>query len=123
MKRYVAVKENGEQIGIFHMLDLLEQAEMTSADYGVLDWAEYKLNLELVVPEYKPGVKTEAWFTDRGVQHFEEAITILGELVNRYLDEYHFLELSVDVINNAIMYSDEYQVVYIIKGDSYGKRK
>ena len=114
MKRYVAVKENGEQIGIFHMLDLLEQAEMTSADYGVLDWAEYKLNLELVVPEYKPGVKTEAWFTDRGVQHFEEAITILGELVNRYLDEYHFLELSVDVINNAIMYSDEYQVVYII---------
>lgn len=114
MKRYVAVKETGEQIGIFHMLDLLEQAEMTSADYGDLDWAEYKINIELVVPEYKPEVTTEAWFTDKGAQHFVEAISILGELVNRYLNEYHFLELSVDIIGNAIMYSDEYQVIYII---------
>lgn len=114
MKRYVAVKETGEQIGIFHMLDLLEQTEMSDGDYGDLDWAEYKLNLELVVPEYKPGVTTEAWFTEKGVQQFEEAISILGGLVNKYLNEYHFLELSVDIINNAIMYSDEYQVIYII---------
>lgn len=87
---------------------------MTPDDYGDLDQAEYKLNLELVVPEYEQGVTTEAWFTDKGAQHFEEAISILGELVNKYLNEFHFLELSVDTINNAVMYSDEYQVIYII---------
>lgn len=113
MKRYVVIQDDGKEIGIFHILNLLEEQDMTPGDYGDLSWAERKLNLELNVPLYPNNVKTEAWFTDKGVNVFEEALDILGILIGEYLSEYGycFYELTSEP-QREIMYSDEYQVIY-----------
>ena len=113
MKRYVVVQDDGTEIGIFHILNLLEEQAMTPGDYGDLEWAERKLNYELKVPSYPENVKTEAWFTDKGVDVFEEALDILDILVGEYLSDfgYHFYELTCRP-KGKVMYSDEYQVIY-----------
>ena len=114
MKRFVVVSESDDsEIGIFHILDLLEEQDMTPADYGDLEWAERKLNLELPIPLYPNGIKTEAWFTEEGARHFEDALDILDILVGEYLGEfgYHFYELT-NSPNTKEMYSDKYQVIY-----------
>ena len=113
MKRYVVVQDDGTEIGIFHILNLLEEQTMTPGDYGDLEFAESEFNLKLPVPSYPDGKETEAWFTEHGVKTFEEAIDILDILVGEYLSNfgYHFYELSNEP-NGNIMYSDEYQVVY-----------
>lgn len=113
MKRYIVIQDDGTEIGIFHILNLLEEQDMTSGDCGDLEWAERKLNYELKVPSYPQNVKTEAWFTDKGACVFEEALDILNILVGEYLSNlgYHFYELTHEP-KGKIMYSDEYQVVY-----------
>lgn len=113
MKRYVVVQDDGTEIGIFHILNLLEEQDMTPGDYGDLEWAERKLNYELKVPSYPEKVKTEAWFTDKGAIVFEEALDILSILVGEYLSDfgYYFHELTCRP-KGKVMYSDEYQIIY-----------
>ena len=112
MKRYVVVHD-GSEIGIFHILSLLEEQDMTWGDYGDLAWAERKLNMELNVPSYPQNVDTEAWFTDKGAEMFKDAIDILDILVGEYLScfGYCFYELTSDP-KDKVMYQDEYQVIY-----------
>ena len=112
MKRYVVVRD-GSEIGIFHILSLLEEQDMTFGDYGDLAWAERKLNMELNVPSYPQNVNTEAWFTDKGAERFKDAIDILDILVGEYLSgfDYYFCELDSEP-KKEVMYKDEYQIIY-----------
>ena len=113
VKRYIVIGDDGTEIGIFHILDLLEEQDMTPGDNGDLEWAERKFNYDLKIPSYPKDTETEAWFTDKGVSVFEEALDILDILVGEYLSDfgYYFYELTHEP-KNKIMYSDEYQVVY-----------
>ena len=113
MKRYVVVQDDGTEIGIFHILNLLEEQDMTLGDAGDLNYAETILEQELPIPSYEKNIKTEAWFTDKGVDVFEEALDILDILVGEYLSNfgYYFHELTCRP-KGKIMYSDEYQVIY-----------
>ena len=115
MKRYVVIDEDGEEIGIFHILNLLDKQNMTDGDYEDFVWAERKFNIELPTPSYPDCVNTEAWFTDFGIKHFEEALDILKCLIEKYLYNfgYHFREL-LNNPNAESMYSDKYQIIYYI---------
>ena len=116
MRRYTAVSEDGKSIGIFHMLDLLEEQDMTPADAGDLKFAWRFLNYELPVPHYPCGAETEAWFTDYGAEHFREFVEIIGRLIDTYLDVfgYSFHEQIRKEDSREIMYSVKYQTVFFL---------
>ena len=113
MKRYVVVQDDKTEIGIFHILNLLEEQDMTPGDAGDLNYAETMLEQELPIPSYEKNIKTEAWFTDKGAIVFEEALDILSILVGEYLSDfgYYFYELTHEP-KGKVMYSDEYQIIY-----------
>ena len=114
MYRYVAVRDD-EEIGIFHILDLLEEQDMTSGDAGDLDRAERTLEMLLPIPEYPENRMTRAWFTDHGMAVFEEPVGILCALSDKYLEVYGYkTEKRCRKYEPGAYYEDEYQVVYII---------
>lgn len=116
MKRYTAVSDSGERVGLFHILNLLEEQDMTPSDAGDLEYAERILNLNLPVPPYPDGIRTEAWFTEYGAEHFKEAVGIIGRLVNCLLDGYGYVfhEEFRSGDGREIMYRDRYQVIFVL---------
>lgn len=115
MKRYTVVSENNDDIGIFHILNLLEEQDMEPGDSMDLECVERKFNLELPVPHYPSHLNTQAWFTEYGARYFREEIKIMNVLIDKYLDDfgYSFREISSGP-KGEILYKDKYQAVYII---------
>lgn len=93
------------------MLNQLDKCNMIESDEEDYIWAEESMN-DLPVPCYPDGVITEAWFTDYGAKKFEEEITVLCYLVNKYMgDCCHTKTVESECLSNDIMYQDDYQLI------------
>lgn len=118
MERYVAKSDDGEEIGIFHILDLLEEQDMPPGDAGDLLWAEQRLEGNLPVPEYTPGVRTKAWFSEYGAQCFKEELECLMSLVDKYLAGFGYSSKKLsDEPHGKTLYKDRYQTVFAAEPD------
>lgn len=115
MERYIAVSDDGEKIGLFHIFDLLEQQEMTAEDAGNLVWAQRRLNDNLPVPYYPTGVNTEAWFSDYGGRVFKDELECLADLIDRYLEAFGYSARKLTKPpDKKIIHMDRFQTIFAI---------
>lgn len=100
--------------GMFHALDLLEEADMTPGDAGDYEYAYRQFEERLPVPDTcRDTGNTVSYFTDDGLKAFEEPIRIYLDLFDRYLSEAgtgEIVKTVSDIPDGQVLYRDRYQV-------------
>lgn len=102
-----------DDVGMFHILSLLEDCDMERPDAEELGGIEAVFEKELPHPNLAWTKDMQCWFTESGAARFRTELQIFMDLVTKYLEEAGIGELYIRKEQPAgqIVYQDDWQIV------------
>ncbi len=111
-------------VGLFHAEELIESCDLERADAEDLEWAETIFEQDLPIPDalYKDRINAISFFTDKGLETFDEPLDALHTLFVTYCEDAglgEWVRKEFEIPENMIIYQDEHQ--FLVRTEDFEK--